>query len=315
MNLMLKSAAAVATAVLEDPTPEIPIASPAIADPDDAQLIALGERLKVASAEADQLKPDRLYQACRKAAGSYKVRTEKGRMAAEQRFNAMAEQNGYHEAFDKWSAAAAVERQIAEAILQIPSHTRIGAGVRAAAMISDGGGVYCEDAEVLWEMAACAGFRLPAAMAKKLKQNAVARRKQLTGRAPPDPIFAAIARSRKTRAKHRAAVHEVRELEVAHRTANGDLPTTKGHPALLKLQRKRDRASSVDADAARELCATVPTTFAGMLAMLQYADETKGEILVLWAGDQEDDHRQTGSVFLGSIRSAVERLASEQIAA
>jgi hypothetical protein len=40
-------------------------------------------------------------------------------------------------------------------------HSRIGDGVRAAAMLSEGDGLAAGDAEVLWEMAARAGSLHP----------------------------------------------------------------------------------------------------------------------------------------------------------
>ena len=52
----------------------------------------------------------------------------------------MAKKNGYRAASDKWNAAGPVEQKLAAAILKIPSHTRIGDGVRAAATIVDNAG-------------------------------------------------------------------------------------------------------------------------------------------------------------------------------
>ena len=64
--------------------------------------------------------------------------------------------------------------RLAKAILKLPSDSRIGDGVRAAAALAindDIENAY-ETKEVLWEMAARAGFTPPASIAKRLKRMA-----------------------------------------------------------------------------------------------------------------------------------------------
>jgi hypothetical protein len=125
----------------------------------DAKLIALGEQLKAASATSAKLKPARrLYEEAWNGSGFDKKTPGVRSKECERKFKAIAEANGYSAAHDKWGDACGAEQKIAEAILKLPSHSRIGDGVRAAATLSWGDGLYCRDADVLWEMAARAGF-------------------------------------------------------------------------------------------------------------------------------------------------------------
>jgi hypothetical protein len=131
----------------------------------DAALVTLGEKLKAASAEVARLKPDRrLYEACWKASGFDKKPKGRAAAAAERKFRAMAEKNGYDAACKKWNAVDRVESEIAKAILRMPSQTRVGDGVRAAATIVDGEGIDATEVDILWEMAVRAGFPAPASM-------------------------------------------------------------------------------------------------------------------------------------------------------
>jgi hypothetical protein len=140
--------------------------------PIDAELIALGEQLKAATAEADRLeKPaHRLYAACQDAA-RYEDKSEP-RNACHARFDAKAKENGYKRAVDKWNAASKIEFKIARAILKIPSHSRIGDGIRAAAAIVDHHDIPTQETPILWEMAARAGFDPPTSIAKDLRRMA-----------------------------------------------------------------------------------------------------------------------------------------------
>jgi hypothetical protein len=67
-----------------------------------------------------------------------------------------------------------VEFKIARAILKIPSNSRVGDGIRAAAAMVDHHDIPCQESPMLWEMAARAGFDLPASIAKDLKRMAAA---------------------------------------------------------------------------------------------------------------------------------------------
>jgi hypothetical protein len=64
----------------------VPLPASVIPDDPDAELVALGERLKAASAETDKLNPHHLHEACPEAAGFSKRPTGKARAAAERRF-------------------------------------------------------------------------------------------------------------------------------------------------------------------------------------------------------------------------------------
>ncbi len=138
----------------------------------DAKLLALGERLKAAAAEADKLDAGSLHKACTDAADYQTLPVE----VAKSRFKAMAKQNGYDDAWKKWNAASNVEHKIATAILKMPANSRVGDGVRAFAALrlnEHDVDETTEAAEVLWGMAALAGFRPPAQIAKQLRRRGI----------------------------------------------------------------------------------------------------------------------------------------------
>jgi hypothetical protein len=142
----------------------------------DAELIALGERLKEVSDEAEKRRPDAdLHEECWEAADFERANEAGENAAGHARFKAMADKNGYKAACDKWQAVCKVEHQIASAIFKMPANTRIGEGVRAAAALTLNDDVenLNEIGEVLWTMAARAGFMPPASIAKKLKRQGV----------------------------------------------------------------------------------------------------------------------------------------------
>jgi hypothetical protein len=146
-----------------------------VGPPIDAELIALGERLKAVTAEAAKLKPDRrLYDAAWKASGFDKKPKGRANDAAKRQFEAKAKENGYSAASKKWNAVCDVKYAVARAILRVPSNSRVGDGIRAAAQIVDGDGISCTDSDVLWDMAARAGFDPPASIARDLRRMAAA---------------------------------------------------------------------------------------------------------------------------------------------
>jgi hypothetical protein len=143
--------------------------------PIDAELIALGERLKAAIAETDRLEPDRrLYEAAWKASGFDKKPKGRANAAAERRFFAKAKENGYSAASKKWNAAGKVQQALARAILRIPSNSRGGDGVHAMAAMVEEVDKPCQESLMLWAMAARAGLDPPAWIAKDLKRMAAA---------------------------------------------------------------------------------------------------------------------------------------------
>jgi hypothetical protein len=167
--------AVVATAIPAVATPaEAIVDLPALVSTTDPKLLALGEQLKPVVAEADGLNPKRLYQACMDAGGYATLgtnRTDEQQAAAESRFNAAADKNGYHDAYEKWNAACEVKHKLARAILRMSSNDPIGDGIRAAATIVEGSGLDATRVELLHEMAARAGFSPPSYMAKGLKRK------------------------------------------------------------------------------------------------------------------------------------------------
>jgi hypothetical protein len=135
-NLSRRSLVTCAAAL---PVLAVPVlASAAAGESDaDAELIALGERLKAASANTAKLKRG---------------------------------------PWEKWNAAVGIEDMIANQIFKMQANTRMGEGVRAAAALvlnDDVEGMH-EIAEVLWEMAARADFRPPSDIAKKMRRRGVA---------------------------------------------------------------------------------------------------------------------------------------------
>jgi hypothetical protein len=170
LRQLLTAAAAGAAGAASVPVLALPAVATAVPVADatsvNPQLLALGERLKAAWAKVSELDPSELYEACRKAAGFEQLgddRTEEQRKAAEHRFKVMASQNGYHRVSRKWNAACRINNQIARAIMEIPSTERMGDGIRAAAalVLNDDCENAFEMADVLWEMAARAGFTRP----------------------------------------------------------------------------------------------------------------------------------------------------------
>jgi hypothetical protein len=136
----------------------------------DAELIALGERLKAVCAEDERLNPRKQYEAYCEA-----VPFENRKSKLTEKQQAVAD--SYHAAYQKWNAVAHIEGELAKAICKVPANTRIGDGVRAFTALMDNrvlaASLTEEAALVLWEMAARAGFRPPAHMAKRLKRRGV----------------------------------------------------------------------------------------------------------------------------------------------
>jgi hypothetical protein len=297
--LALPAAVAVALPAIIEPAAAAPTAAAVVELPNpDAALIALGEQLKAASSKPAKLNARRLYQACRKAAGHRHDMTQKQRDAAHHRFKAMSKENGYSEAANKWDAASKAENKLASAILKIPSNSRIGDGVHAAATIALND-EYMEDTpevrEFLQEMSARAGFPVPAKIARKLGRAVAA------PKAKPDPIFAAIEKFKKADAKFGEALHdqgEREELVIDHRA----------DPLFKKLERRANRAGDATSKAVRELSRTVPTTLAGCVAMALFAEEFDTPYRRALA-IKYDDSSPCRDIFMISLREGLEGLA------
>jgi hypothetical protein len=264
--LALPAAVAVALPAVVDPAAPAPAAAIVELPNPDAALIALGEQLKVASAKADKLSKvsSRLYEACMqagqkafKAAGGdlSKRRINRQQQAMDRAWGAMAKKNGYHDAYNKWNDACEPEKKLVQAILKIPSNSRVGDGIHAAAaMVLNDDYISSEYApevqELLQEMSARAGFPVPAKIAKKLGRKVVA-----TPKAKPDPILAAIE-------AHRRAWDDLGGCSKLDEAAgNGDKATA----------RKLNRLGKAVNDANANLVDIAPTTIDGAAALLAYA--------------------------------------------
>lgn len=284
---IVETAPAPAAAVVELPSP-------------DAALIALGEQLKIASAKAARLTVHRLYEACMKAAGYRHDMTQKQRDAAHRRFEEMSKKNGYSAAMDKLNAAGRIERKLAEAILKIPSHTRIGDGVRAAATLADNSGDMDVPVEMmLWEMAARAGFKPPAEIAKRLGRKTAGA--ATTPKPKPDPIFAAIE------AHHAAGVEWLRHVKFEGKLSK-IIPSEKRRNYTISDRHEVGKEDDPRWTAARKefwtahdkldntaiaLTDVAPTTVAGVTALLDYCAKTQVKMDGSLFPDLEDDESKS----------------------
>jgi hypothetical protein len=254
--LALPAAVAVALpAVVETAAPAPAAAVVELPDP-DAALIALGERLKPAVTEAAKLDAisKRLHEACLKASRYDDYPDRLGDVRAMRAFKAASKKNGYSEAAHKWSDACELRNKLADAVLKIPSNSRIGDGIHAAAAIVFNHTYMVEETaearDFLYEMSARAGFPVPAKITRKLSRKAVAAPK-----AKPDPILAAIE-------EHRRAWDDLGQCSDLDQAAiAGD----------KKAARKLKRLETAVADAQDNLVDIPPTTIAGAAALLAYA--------------------------------------------
>jgi hypothetical protein len=287
-------APASAAAVVELPNP-------------DAALIALGKQLKQAVAKAAKLErvSERLYEACLKASRYEDYPERLGGPEASREFHAMAKKNGYDAAYDKWNDACEPRNKLALAILEIPSHTRIGDGVRAAATLVDNAGDMDDVVEMmLWEMAARAGFKPPAEIAKRLGRKTAG-----TATMPkpkPDPIFAAI------KAHHAAGVEWLRHVKFEDKlgkiipsekrrnyTINDrDDPTVgkEDDPRWTAARKEFWTAHDKLDNAAIALTKVAPTTVAGAAALLDYCAKTEAKMDGSLFPDLQDDDLVGNSV-------------------
>jgi hypothetical protein len=114
----------------------------------------------------------------------------------------------------------------------------------------------------------------------------------------PDPIFAAIERCRKAYEAHGVAV-----------LALGEFEGTKGflqNDEHSKLKELGGAGCGASAEAIRNLCLSVPTSAAGMSAVLNYFLVEADEYFL----DIEYDGDSTKDAFLRSLRTFAERLAA-----
>jgi hypothetical protein len=90
--------------------------------------------------------------------------------------------------------------------------------------------------------------------------------------AGPDPIFAAIENHKGLNAAFSRALLLKDTFEGEH----GFSDTSPQHDDLV---RREDETCDAEREACDEMLATVPTTFAGVLALLRYVEQERGEFL------------------------------------
>ncbi len=126
--------------------------------------------------------------------------------------------------------------------------------------------------------------------------------------AEPDPIFAAIAHRRATIAAHNVALKEIAAEEKSRDKKRG---------AGLAEAKKRERAAgNGDAEAIRALFRTVPTTLAGVLALLRYVAECDAAGDDIWMGvymTDEDEPVYGYQALFASVIAALEKLIPNPI--
>jgi hypothetical protein len=126
-----------------------------------------------------------------------------------------------------------------------------------------------------------------------------------------DPIFALIERHRRLWRELGEAIRATGEVEDAHRAEDGDLPDD-DHPAVAPYKMAEHEVSDALYECQAALAQIVPTTAAGLVAIIAYAREhqhgpNKGEPLFYASGVDEDHSLAT---WLGSLQTAALALAA-----
>ena len=125
--LRAASSVAAASTVVALPIAAFPAAAaPVTSDTSDAELLALGEKLKPLLVEEFNLRPkyDRAYQRASDAGGYMKLgtgkdRTEKQQAEADRRFEEESKRSGYDRLCAKMNSSQNKQRKLARAILKI----------------------------------------------------------------------------------------------------------------------------------------------------------------------------------------------------
>jgi hypothetical protein len=166
---------AVALPALAVPAVALPAATPSSTPQTQTELLVLGEQLKPLLAEIHRLTPKhrKLYREADAVAGD-PPRSLDEIQERNARFGAMAKKNGHYELCDQLNPINDEAWRIAKRILKIESTDRIGDGIRAAAalVLDEPSYMDREAGTVLWQMAARAGFSVPADQTKKLRRIA-----------------------------------------------------------------------------------------------------------------------------------------------
>src|SRR5207244_2968931 len=89
--------------------------------------------------------------------------------------------------------------------------------------------------------------------------------------AAPDPIFASIEARKCTYVLSEEAIGRVGIFQDGHRGADDSLPEEAEYPELAALEEAYEEAGDRDWDAHCNVISTVPTTLAGLRALVEYA--------------------------------------------
>jgi hypothetical protein len=124
----------------------------------------------------------------------------------------------------------------------------------------------------------------------------------IAGAAPDqsDPIFAAIEERRATITAHNAALKD----SAAEERVNG--------AGLVQAKWRERVASNADAKAIRTLFSTVPTTLAGVLALVRYVEECDAagdDIWMVYMTDEDEPVYGYQALF-ASVIAALEKLSA-----
>ncbi|HEY2526346.1 MAG TPA: hypothetical protein VGJ20_00095 [Xanthobacteraceae bacterium] len=119
----------------------------------------------------------------------------------------------------------------------------------------------------------------------------------------PDPVCTALERHQRAWENFLAARDAMAGYQNAHSTADGCLPRD---AQSKKLCQEEKRAGLAVNDAIYRLCETVPTTLPGIIGMIRVAEADMDGFFL----GHMDDGRETGALFLASVRTALERIAA-----
>ncbi|HEY2533415.1 MAG TPA: hypothetical protein VGJ20_36705 [Xanthobacteraceae bacterium] len=120
---------------------------------------------------------------------------------------------------------------------------------------------------------------------------------------PPDPVSTALEKHQRAWQSFLAARDAMAGYQDTHSTADGSLPRD---AKSKKLCHEEKRAGLALHDAICRICETVPTTLAGVIAMIRAAET---DIDGFFLG-RMDDGRDAGAAFLASIRTALQRITA-----
>jgi hypothetical protein len=123
-----------------------------------------------------------------------------------------------------------------------------------------------------------------------------------------DPIFAAIEAHQKASSEHDAAMTAIGQYHDSQEQAGVSFQDVIEHPEFKELERRADRAGHAAHVAACEMVSTVPTTAAGIKALVRVAHaDTSGVLGLYFLPDPDKDCEEA---FYETLQTALERLAA-----